>query len=48
MSLAPDGQAAIYRVSAHAQSAGDQRVRFSVVSDEVQTPVQREISTKVY
>jgi Domain of unknown function DUF11 len=46
-SLGPDGPA-VYRVSAHAQSAGDQRVRFAVVSDEVQTPIQREISTKVY
>lgn len=39
---------AIYHVSAHAQSAGDQRVRFSVVSDEVQVPLQREVSTRVY
>jgi uncharacterized repeat protein (TIGR01451 family) len=46
-SLAPDGQA-VYRVSAHAQSAGDLRVRFAVVSDEAPTPLVREISTKVY
>ena len=46
-SLGADGPA-IYRVSAHAQSAGDRRVRFAVVSDEVPAPLQREISTKVY
>jgi uncharacterized membrane protein len=46
-SLGSDGPA-IYRVSAHGQSAGDQRVRFLVISDEVQLPIQREISTKVY
>jgi uncharacterized membrane protein len=42
------GSPAVYRVSAHAQSAGDQRVHFAVVSDEVQVPLQREVSTKVY
>ena len=45
-SLAPQGQA-IYRVSALAQSLGDQRVRFSVVSEQVRTPITREISTMV-
>lgn len=45
--LDPQGQA-IYRVSAVAQSPGlDQRVRFSVVSDEIRTPLHREISTVV-
>jgi uncharacterized repeat protein (TIGR01451 family) len=45
-SLEPQGQA-IFRVSAVAQSMGDQRVRFAVASEQVRTPVQREISTRV-
>ena len=45
-SLEPQGQA-IFRVSAVAQSMGDQRIRFAVVSDQIRTPVQREISTRV-
>jgi uncharacterized repeat protein (TIGR01451 family) len=38
----------LYRISAQALTAGDQRIEFSVISDEVQTPIQREISTRVY
>ncbi len=45
--LGPQGQA-IFRVTALSQSVGDQRVRFTVVSDQVRTPIQREISTIVY
>ena len=45
-SLNPGGQA-IYRVTAQAQAVGDQRVRFAVVSEQVRTPIQREISTLV-
>ncbi len=44
--LEPNGEA-IFRVTAMAQAMGDQRVRFAVVSDQVRTPVQREISTRV-
>jgi uncharacterized repeat protein (TIGR01451 family) len=46
-SLGPGGQA-IYRVSALAQSIGDQRVRFALASEQVRLPIQREISTIVY
>ena len=46
-SLGPNGQA-IYRVSALAQSIGDQRVRFALASEQVRLPIQREISTIVY
>jgi uncharacterized repeat protein (TIGR01451 family) len=47
-SLAPQGQA-VFRVSALAQGVGqDQRVRFSVVSDEVRRPIEREINVMVY
>ncbi|MBI3822338.1 MAG: DUF11 domain-containing protein [Planctomycetes bacterium] len=46
-SLGPQGQAT-FRVSALAQGVGDQRVRFSVVSEQVRVPVLREISVKVY
>ncbi len=47
-SLAPQAQA-IFRVSATAQTAGkEQRVRFSVVSDEVARPIQREINVMIY
>ncbi|HZZ78263.1 MAG TPA: hypothetical protein VFE62_07075 [Gemmataceae bacterium] len=45
--LAPNGQV-IVRISARAQTIGDQRVQVSVVSDEMPTPIQREVSTKVY
>jgi hypothetical protein len=47
-SLRADGQA-VYRVSAQAQPTAnrDQRVRAAVVSDQVPTPVQREVSTMV-
>lgn len=45
--LEPHGQA-IYRVSALAQSIGDQRVRFALASEQVRLPIQREISTIVY
>lgn len=38
----------IYRITAVARTAGDQRVRFAVVSDQVRTPIEREISTMVY
>ena len=44
----PTQEQLVFRVSATARSAGDQRVRFAVVSDQVRTPVQREISTLVY
>jgi hypothetical protein len=47
LSLAPQASA-VFRVSAVAQTAGrDQRVRFSVVSDETATPRTREISVLV-
>lgn len=46
-SLGPQGQAT-FRVTALAQAVGDQRVRFSVVSEQVRVPLQREISVKVY
>jgi uncharacterized repeat protein (TIGR01451 family) len=46
-SLSADGKL-VYRVSAIAHAAGDQRVRFAVVSDQVRAPVEREISTMVY
>jgi uncharacterized repeat protein (TIGR01451 family) len=45
-SLGPQGQV-IFRVSAMAQAMGDLRVRFTVVSDQVRVPIQREISTRV-
>jgi uncharacterized repeat protein (TIGR01451 family) len=44
--LGPQGQA-ILRVTALAQGLGDQRVHVAVVSDQVRTPIQREISTRV-
>lgn len=47
MTIAPNGQA-VLRVSAQAMAAGDQRVRVTVVSDELQSPLQREVSTRVY
>lgn len=37
----------VYRVSAIALAPGDQRVRFSVTCDQVQLPIEREISTRV-
>ena len=46
-SLEPQGEL-IFQVWALAQSAGDQRVRFAVASEEVRVPIQREISTRVY
>ena len=45
--LGPQGQA-IYRVSALAESEGFQRVRFAIVSAQLQTPIIREQGTKVY
>ena len=45
--LGPQGQA-IYRVSALAQATGDQRIRFAIISDQLQTPIIREQGTKVY
>jgi len=46
--LAAQGQV-IYRVSAQAKTVGnDQRVRFALISDEVRTPIQREIGVMVY
>jgi uncharacterized repeat protein (TIGR01451 family) len=45
-SLGAQGQI-VFRVSATAQAMGDQRVRFTVVSDQVRVPIQREISTRV-
>jgi len=48
VSLPPQGQA-VLRIAAQSQAAGkDQRLQFSVVSDEVRTPVQRELSVLVY
>jgi hypothetical protein len=47
VTIAPQGHA-VFRVSALAQSAGDQRVRFAIVSDQVRNPIQREVSTMVY
>jgi uncharacterized repeat protein (TIGR01451 family) len=46
-SLGPQ-EKAVYRVSARADATGDQRVQFAVVSEQVQVPIQREISTLVY
>lgn len=46
--LGPQGQA-IFRISAVAQTPGnDQRVRFSVTSDQMRTPLTKEISILVY
>jgi hypothetical protein len=45
--LVSQGQA-IYRVLAVGQAAGDLRVRASVISDQVRTPVSREVGTRVY
>ncbi len=46
--LDSQGQA-VFRVTAVGRTAGlDQRVRFSVVSDDVRTPLQREVSVMVY
>ena len=41
-------QNAVFRVTAIGQAAGDQRVRFLLVSDQVRIPIQREVSTIVY
>lgn len=47
-SLGPQGQV-IFRVTALAQTVGnDQRVRFTLASEEVRTPLQREIGVMVY
>jgi hypothetical protein len=45
--LAAQGQT-VYRVVAMGQTAGDQRMRAAVVSDQVRIPVTREKGTKVY
>jgi uncharacterized repeat protein (TIGR01451 family) len=45
--IGAQGQA-LYKVSAIAQTPGDQRVRFAIVSEQVRNPIQREISTMVY
>jgi hypothetical protein len=45
--LASQGQV-VYRVLAVAQTPGDCRVRASVTSDQVRTPVARECGTRVY
>jgi uncharacterized membrane protein len=44
----PPQEKKTFRVSAIAQASGDQRVRFSVVSDQTPTPILREVSTLVY
>ena len=44
----PAREKVVYRVSALAQTTGDQRVRVAVVSDQVATPLVREISTLAY
>jgi uncharacterized repeat protein (TIGR01451 family) len=45
--LAPKGEV-VYRIAARGVKAGDPRIRVQVVSDELQTPVTKEESTKVY
>jgi uncharacterized repeat protein (TIGR01451 family) len=45
--LAPREQI-VFRVSAVAQAAGDQRVHCAVTSEQVRLPVEREISVRVY
>jgi uncharacterized repeat protein (TIGR01451 family) len=37
-----------FRVTAQAQAVGDQRIRFAVTSEQLRTPVEREISTRIY
>ncbi len=37
-----------YRIKARGLSGGDQRVKVHVVTDEIQTPVTKEVSTRVY
>jgi hypothetical protein len=45
--LAPQGQV-VYHILAVGQSPGDSRVRATVTSDQVRTPVVRETPTRVY
>jgi uncharacterized repeat protein (TIGR01451 family) len=45
--LAPREQV-VFRVSAVAQAAGDQRVHFAVTSEQVRLPIEREVSVRVY
>lgn len=45
--LAPRGEA-IYKIRVRGVKAGDPRIRVQVASDEIQSPVSKEESTKVY
>ncbi len=45
--LAPKADA-LFRIHAQGLRAGDQRVRVQVTSDEVQQPITKEVSTRVY
>lgn len=45
--LAPKGES-VFRIHAQGLRAGDQRVRVQVISDEVQQPITKEVSTRVY
>src|SRR5439155_27194839 len=45
--LAAQGQL-VYRISALGHAGGDRRVRVSVSSDQVRTPLTREMRTQVY
>ena len=45
--LAPKADA-VFRIQAQGLRAGDQRVRVQITSDEVQQPITKEVSTRVY
>jgi uncharacterized repeat protein (TIGR01451 family) len=45
--LAPKAES-VFRIHAQGLRAGDQRVRVQVTSDEVQQPITKEVSTRVY
>ena len=45
--LAPKAEA-LFRIHAQGLRAGDQRVRVQLTSDEVQQPITKEVSTRVY
>ena len=45
--LAPKAET-VFRIHAQGLRAGDQRVRVQVTSDEVQQPITKEVSTRVY
>jgi hypothetical protein len=45
--LAPKADA-MFRIHTQGLRAGDQRVRVQLTSDEVQQPITKEVSTRVY